>query len=170
MMRRMRKTIFAALLLLIAALPVLGQASTPEKRRWAVDTTRWLENNPLDRESKQRAGELLQWWTEVPDLTLSICPLMLEAKNKKIGPTVVTQALFSTGAYLIEHPQASRLEQSFAGVQGALRAYRNALAADPKMRDKFLDELVQADNDGKLLATYVKPAIDKCEADEKAKR
>lgn len=137
--------------------------STPEQRKWAVDTARWLEEHPLAPEAKDRGRELLAWWIAVPDLTLSACPVLLEAKNKKIAPTVATQAMFSTGAYVIEHPDAPRADQVLAGVEGALRAYENAVNADAKLHDKFLDELLAAKNAGRLKEAYVDAAVKHCE-------
>jgi hypothetical protein len=87
----------------------------------------------------------------------------LDVKNKRISPTVVTQAVFSTGAYLIEHPDASRAEQVLAGVEGALRTYENAVKADKKTRDRLLDELVAAKAAGKLKEAYVDDAVRRCE-------
>jgi len=160
-----RRHLGALLILMMtaAALPAPLFASTPEERKWAVDTTRWLEENPLSAEAKAKSAELLKWWIAVPDLSLSICPLLLEVKNKRIGPTVATQAMFSTGAYVIEHPNASRADQVLAGVEGALRAYENAVKADEKTRDKFLDDLVAAKAAGKLREVYVDNAVKHCE-------
>jgi hypothetical protein len=140
-----------------------ASTSTPEERKWAVDTTRWLEEHPLGAEAKSRGAKLLTWWISVPDITLSACPLLLDVKNKKIGPTVATQAMFSTGAFVIEHPNASRAEQVLAGVEGALRAYQNAVKADEGTRDRFLDELVAAQGAGKLKEAYVDGAVKHCE-------
>jgi hypothetical protein len=95
---------------------------------------------------------------------------LIETKNKRVSPIAVSMAMFSAGAYLIEHPGATRTELSLAGVEGALRAYGNAIATDPKMRDKFLDRLVAAQNDGKLAETYVSPVVRKCEESERGKR
>jgi len=162
----MKRRHLGALLILIitaAALPAPLFGSTPEERKWAVDTTRWLEENPLSSEAKAKCAELLKWWIAVPDLTLSACPLLLDVKNKRIGPTVATQAMLSTGAYVIEHPNGSRAEQVLAGVEGALRAYENAVKSDEKTRDKFLDELVAARSAGKLREAYVDNAVKHCE-------
>jgi len=158
-------------LLMVSLFRLEAQTGTQaEQRKWAVDTARWIEQHPLDKEVKGRAAELLKWWTEVPDLTLSVCPLLLETKNKKIAPTVVTQALFAAGANLIEHPDATRQEQAVAAVQSALRAYAIAVAAEPRMRDAFLDGLAKADAEGKLREVYVDGVIASCEAAERSKK
>jgi hypothetical protein len=61
------------MMLAVSWTPALG--STPEERKWAVDTARWLEENPLSPEAKAKAAELLKWWISVPDLSVSPCPL-----------------------------------------------------------------------------------------------
>lgn len=159
----MRK--FAGCLLVLCCVAAqAATASSAEQRKWAVDETRWLEQHPTGDEAKTHVAELLKWWTEVPDLTLSVCPLLLETKNKKISPTVVTMAIFGTGAYLIEHPESTRAEQMLGGVESALRAYSVAVAADPAMKDALLEDLLRAQADGKLREVYVDAAVAKCEA------
>jgi hypothetical protein len=159
------------ILLLIIAFPFSAAAqtkSTPEQRKWATDTTRWLEEHPTDAAAKARGAELLRWWIEVPDLTLSVCPMLLEVKNKAVGPLVATQAMFSAGAYLIDHPDASRADLVAAGIEGSLRAYGNAVSKDEKLRDTMLDELIAAQAAGKLKETYVAGVVKHCdEADKK---
>jgi hypothetical protein len=160
----------ALLLTIFSATTLYGQTTaSSEQRRWVVETTRWLEQNPLDPDAKNRATELLKWWTEVPDLTLSVCPLLIETRNNKVSPVAVSQAILSSGAYLIEHTDATRTELALAGVEGALRAYSNAVAANANMRDRFLDRLVAAQREGKLLDRYVRAAVAKCERSQRGK-
>jgi hypothetical protein len=155
--------LLCSLIVVAAAVPAFAAStSTAEERKRVVQTTRWLEEHPLSSDAKSRAAELLTWWIAVPDLTLSACPLLLDVKNKKIGPTVATQAMLSTGAFIIEHPDASRYEQVQAGVEGALRAYENAVKSDEKMRDRFLDELVASQAAGKLKEAYIDGAVKHC--------
>jgi hypothetical protein len=88
---------------------------------------------------------------------------MIETKNIRVAPIVVSQAILSAGAYLIEHPDATRSDYSLAGLEGALRAYGNAVATDSKLRDKFLDSLVAAEREGKLRQRYLDKVVEKCE-------
>ena len=160
--------VLCALIVVATAVPAsAASTSTTEERKRVVETTHWLEEHPLSPDAKSRASELLTWWIAVPDLTLSACPLLLDVKNKKIGPTVATQAMLSTGAFIIEHPNASRAEQVQAGVEGALRAYENAVKSDEKTRDRFLDDLVAAQAAGKLKEVYLDGAVKHCEESAK---
>ncbi|HXH40414.1 MAG TPA: hypothetical protein VNN08_17420 [Thermoanaerobaculia bacterium] len=163
------RRLFLLVLTIVLALSAAAQTkSTPEERRWAVETTHWLEEHPTDAEGKSRSAALMRWWVAVPDLTLSSCPMLLEMKNESVGEAVVTQAMFSWGAWMIEHPEASRADLVMAGVEGGLRAYANAVSKDEKLRDSFLDQLVAAQAAGKLKETYVDAAVKHCdEADSK---
>jgi len=127
-------------------------------RQWAVETTRWLEENPLSPEAKQRFSQLDTWWMNVPDLFLRSCPLFTDVKNEKLRPMLARQAMFSTGAYEIEHPHSSRTDEVRAGVAGALRAYQNAVK-DPGMRDALLDQLLSAQSAREV---YVIAAVKSC--------
>ena len=98
-------------------------------------------------------------WERFVSQALSVCPMLLETKNKSVAPTVGAQAMFSSGAWLIEHPEASRADLVLAGVEGGLRAYTNAVSKDEKLRDGFLDQLVAAQAAGKLKETYVDAAV-----------
>jgi hypothetical protein len=159
-MRRLLLLVFTIALALSAGAQT---KSTPEERRWAVETTRWLEEHPTDTEARRRAAELMKWWVAVPDIYLSLCPMLLETKNERIAPVVGGQAMFSTGAWLIEHREASRADLVLAGVEGGLRAYTNAVSKDEELRDKFLDQLVAAQAAGKLKETYVDAAVKHCD-------
>src|SRR5437588_218135 len=116
----MKQPAVALLILTLTAVnvPIAAIASTPAERKWAVDTTRWLEEHPLAPEAKRKTAELLKWWLTVPDLTLRACPVLLEMKNEKIGPRMADQAMLSAGAFEIEHPKGSRAEWVMAGVEG----------------------------------------------------
>jgi len=164
------RRLFLLILTIALALSAVAQTkSTAEERRWAVETARWLEEHPTDVESKTRSAKLMTWWVAVPDLTLSVCPMLLEMKNESVGEAVVTQAMFSWGAFMIEHPKASRADLVMAGVEGGLRAYTNAVSKDEKLRDRFLDQLVAAQAAGKLKETYVDAAVKHCDESDTKK-
>src|SRR2546423_13281919 len=104
----MKRPSVALLILTLTAVsvPIVAIASTPEERKWAVDTTRWLEEHPLAPEAKRKTALLLKWWLTVPDLMLHACPVLLEVKNERTGPPMADQAMLSAGAFQIEHPKA----------------------------------------------------------------
>jgi hypothetical protein len=166
----MRK-LTTALLFCLLALTLHAQTGSPaEQRKWAIDTAHWLEQHPLAPDVKIENLRLLKWWTEVPDLTLTSCagPL-LETKNSK-AQFVVLQSIFGSGAYLIEHPDSTRAEQTQSGVESALRAYANALAADKTVQDPFLDGLVKTAAEGHLREAYLDAKLKSCEDAERAKK
>jgi hypothetical protein len=143
---------------------LLGAAkpSTPEQRKLVVETTKRLEADPLGPEATGLRTELLKWWTEVPDLNLKWCAgMLLELeKDKDLGGAMVLQAILSAGVVLIEHPEIAKDQRAFAiaGLEGALRAYRAAVAKDPKMRNNFLEGLSKPD----ALGPYVDTKLPSC--------
>jgi hypothetical protein len=137
--------------------------STPAERQHAIELTKWLEEHPLDKDTKKNNTELLTWWTEVPDVDLDWCAnILLEHKNKKAS-FVVLQATFGGGAYILQNPGSLPDPHAVAtaGVESALRAYENARAVDPAVKDSFLEGLLKK-RDAGALADYVTPAVKKC--------
>jgi hypothetical protein len=149
----MKKASLAILICMVCAFSSLAAArkpSTPEERKAAVETTRRLEKEPLMPGAIGVRTELLKWWTEVPDLSVSWCAgVLLETKNKATAGMVMMQGIFGAGAFTIEHPEqaADKKAVTRAGVQSALRAYQAAIAQDPKLKDPFLDQLVDTSTD-----------------------
>jgi hypothetical protein len=172
MRTRCLTTAAAALFVVSATVARAGQgASDPrwsaDGRKHILELTRWLEEHPLEDPDKSKGREVLQWWTEVPDLTLSVCSgLLPNATNEKIKSILIGQAIFGAGALLIEHPDADEQALVSAGIASALRAYRHAVAADPSYRDALFDSL--ASDPGQAKA-YTDKKVAEC-AKEKEKK
>jgi hypothetical protein len=147
----MRRSIFAFAVCLLAvwAMPLLAVAkrSTPEERKRAVEAARLLEEDPLGEKAKGLRGDLLKWWIEVPDLTLTWCAGMLleldKDTDKDFVGAIVTQAPLSAGAAMIDHPELAKNKKAFAiaGVEGALRAYRSVILKEPGRKNECLEGL-----------------------------
>ena len=71
--------------------------------------------------------------------------------------------MFSSGAYIIEHPGTAPdgIEAYLAGVEGTLRAYEALLGQNPKSRHVFLDELL-AKKASRALRQYVTDIVPEC--------
>jgi hypothetical protein len=86
-----------------------------------------LESEPLGPRSKDLRAALLYWLTEVPDLTVVLCPSVLGKMDKfgKYEGELATQLTFSQAAFLLRNPaETSRsVAAQLAGAVGALRAY-----------------------------------------------
>jgi hypothetical protein len=140
--------------------------STAEERANVVTLTRYLEREPLGQKAKDARAALIIWWTQVPDLSVTICGNFLgpiAGSKYEYEAELTTQLMFSAGAYIIEHPgTASEGNEAFlAGVEGALRAYDALIGQKPKTRHVFLDELLAKRASG-TLRQYVIDTAPEC--------
>lgn len=129
--------------------------STEEERRRFVALAHKLEETPLEESLRPEREWGLRWLIEIPDITVQICtaPLGDYMKKKyKYSPEITLQLTFSSGAFIIEHPDQAKdaSAQCLAGVEGALKAYQSILKVKPDAHSKALDELLDKQRDGKL--------------------
>jgi hypothetical protein len=80
---------------------------------------------------------LVEWLTEVPDITVSLCPAALgDLGNEKSGypGALIAAELASEAAFVIEPPDKSKDKASIylAGAGGALHAYQAIRAKHAK--------------------------------------
>ncbi len=139
--------------------------STPEDKARFVVVTKHLEENPLDESLASDREWALKWLIQAPDVHVSLCTGVLGdfMKEKyKHSPQIVMQLTFSTGAYVVEHPDADKSAQYLGGVEGTLRAYKSILKQEPKAHSKSLDALIERQEKGELAAAVQSGAKDKC--------
>ena len=157
----MRRSCISALLVFAllypgTALPQERGPSTPEERARALEITRQLEQDPLNRALHKDREWLLRWLIEIPDIQVSICASGLGQffKSKyKYSPEIMGQLTFGSAAFIIENPAKAKDEAAtcLAGVQGALAAYKAILKSQPSAKSPALDELA-AKTPGQLQA------------------
>src|SRR6185503_9301766 len=101
------------------------------------------ETDPLGQESRERwAPLLLAHFDGVPYVVcLDQVPGVSDQGN--LGKALLWQIVFGSGVFLEEHPEASQDREAYmtAGLQSAVRAYRNVLAKNPQMKIQIFDEL-----------------------------
>jgi hypothetical protein len=129
--------------------------STPEERARAVMLIRMLESEPLNKDAKDARRWLLQWLSEVPDITVTITPDFLRpifGKEKNYAGEIFFQMTLSSAAFIIENPDKANDEQAVnvAGLEGSLKAYESILKVKPKAKWEFLDGLIEKRNKGEL--------------------
>lgn len=147
----MRRSCISALLVCALfypgkALPQERGPSTPEERARALEITRQLEQDPLNRALHKDREWLLRWLIEIPDIQVSVCASGLGQffKSKyKYSPKIMGQLTFASAAFIIENPAKAKDEAAtcLAGVRGALAAYKAILKSHPKEKSASLDEL-----------------------------
>ena len=129
--------------------------STPEERARAVQVAHKLESNPLDGSLKSDREWAILWLIQVPDIHVNVCTNVLGdfMKSKyKYSSEIVTQLTLSSAAFVIEHPESSNdsVAQYIAATEGVLKAYHSILQLKQKATSKALDELTQAQTEGRL--------------------
>ena len=125
-----------------------------------------LESNPLDEILRQDREWAMLWLIQVPDVHVKLCTDLLGdfMKSKyKYSSEIVTPLALSSAAFVIEHPESGddSLAQYVGGTDGVLKAYTAILQLKPKAKSKALDDLVQAQSEGKL-ADQVRAASTGC--------
>jgi hypothetical protein len=156
---------FLVLVLLGTNLANAQTPSTSEEKARFVSVAKHLEDNPLDESLANDREWALKWLIQAPDVHVSLCTGVLGnfMKEKyKHSPQIVTQLTFSTGAYVIEHPDADKPAQYLGGVEGTLRAYKSILKQEAKAHSKSLDTLIERQEKGELAAAVQSGAKDKC--------
>ena len=140
--------------------------TTPEERKWAVETVTFLETNPLAKEAKDHRAKLLFFLIEAPDITVNLCTNILGESKKLKGdyePELVTQLTYSQAKFLIENPGKVQDEAAvyLAAVEGVLRTWQAIKAAKPKAKFPLMDELLAKQQAG-TLSEHVQTAMQGC--------
>ena len=140
--------------------------STPEERAKAVEITRMLETDPLNKEAKEARRWMTLWLIQVPDISVSVCTHFLEplaGAKDNYAPEIFNQMMFSGAAFAIENPDKAKdpLAMYTAGLEGSLKTYQAILKSKPKAKWPFLDELVEK-RDREQLVQFVQATIPKC--------
>ena len=140
--------------------------STLEERKHAVQLATSLENDPLSKNAKDKARELLVFLANVPDITITMCLAILgPAKSLKgdYESDIVGQVLFSQAKFVIENPEKAgdSFAVSLGAVEGVIRTWKSIKAAKPKAKFPLMDELVQKQEAG-TLGDYVRAQMTNC--------
>ena len=140
--------------------------STPKERGRVVQMARDFEANPLSEEAKNARLWFVKWIKEVPDITVELCPRLLDPVDKSeenYAAGLILQIGLSSAAFIIENPdQAENPNAAFlAGINGTLKAYEAVLKIYPQARWPFLDTLLKMKTSGKP-DEYVREAMAKC--------
>ena len=134
--------------------------STPEERAQAVRISRSLEADPLNKDARKAKEWFILWLIRVPDISVTLCsdyfsPLFekdKKDKDKNYVSEITTQMMFSSAAFIIEHPDQAKDEIAVnkAGLEGSLKAYEAISKAKPNVKWPFLDELIVRRGQGTL--------------------
>lgn len=146
-------------LVLVPSLAIAG-ASREESTQWAKgldkETIRRAaldhETDPLARESRSTlAPMLLAHFEDVPYV---VCLDQVPGVEDEgtLGKALLWQMSFASGVYLEQHPEQASNREAYmlAGLESAVRAYRNARAKNPKKTIAVFEELDGLERRGQL--------------------
>jgi hypothetical protein len=142
--------------------------SSPEDLQRFVSVTRSLEQAPLKPGARADREWALEWLTNAPDVTVTVCtdPLggVVQSDYSYAGE-ITLQDMFSMAAFVIEHPESANdpVAQQSAGVEGALNAYRSIVRDRPEAKSSILEGLLQTQSRGEL-PDFVRRAWASCSA------
>lgn len=156
----------AVCVLFVAPLAAAQKPTSAEKRTQMIQLIAALERNPYHKDAKAARRAVLEWLTEAPDVSVTICPALLVDMGKlkgDDGTILFGQLPFAEARFILEHPdQASDAHAVHqAGVEGVLRTYASMKAAKPKLELEPMEKLVRIQAEGKL-AEFVTDAMTKC--------
>jgi hypothetical protein len=153
-----------ALLLLLPSLLVAAPRQDGEREKdsaWAKgldkETIRNIalahESDPLAPESRDRWAPLLLAHFEGVPFVVCLDQVPGVSDQGNLGKALLWQIVFGSGVFLEEHPEAAQDREAYmtAGLQSAVRAYRNALVKNPQMRIQVFDQLDELEKQGKLV-------------------
>jgi hypothetical protein len=154
----------AAVLLALLSFPALASAahererSNPDVSADATDKSvirqavRDHEADPLSKEARTKlAPMLLAHFEDVPYVVCLDQVPGLEDEGR-LGKALLWQMVFGTGVFIEQNPGRASDREAYmlAGLQSAVRAYRNARAKDPKKTIALFEELDDLERQGKL--------------------
>ena len=167
------RTAFFVGLLAISFAGVTGaapaQAVAESDSQKFVRITRFLEAHPLQDESKELHGWLIDWATKSPDVVVDVCDILgpIPKETVPYGSNLLTQYMFGNAAFQIEYPDKkdSALDVQLAGIESLLRSYVSLLAIDAKARIPYFDDLLERQKNGSLREFMTPIIAAKCTAD-----
>jgi hypothetical protein len=148
--------------LVLAMIPTLalawpgGEKSTQWAKELDKATVRQAvqdhEADPLSRESRSTLAPMLLAHFE--DMSYVVCLDQVPGLEDEgaLGKALLWQMSFGSGAYLEQHPEKAGNREAYmlAGLQSAVRAYRNVRAKSPKKTIALFEELDVMERGGRL--------------------
>jgi hypothetical protein len=145
----------------IILLTTIGFASTAraDEVEQLIKSAHLLEEKPLDKEAREARSWAIEWLSATDKVTVTLCSLLVSNVDKKYkyGPELFGQYTIGMGAFKLEFPDKASDEDAaqLAGIESALKSYEAIVAAQPKDKNDFMDQLLARRGDG-TLAGYVK--------------
>lgn len=140
--------------------------TTPEQKTRMIQLIDGLEKHPYADDAGSSRKEVMEWLTEAPDVSVTVCGALLgdlEKLDKEGGGELLLQLMFSEARFILENPQQSKDDKTVhvAGLEGVLRTYQQMKTEKTGLKIGSIESVARIQADGKL-ADFVKKAMDKC--------
>jgi hypothetical protein len=161
-MKRACATVGCVILLFLLTGPGFGspgQSDEKDAPETLIKAARFLEQKPLDKDAKKIRGWAVQWLIVTDKVSVTVCSLLLSGtdKNYKYSSELFGQYTIGMAAFKLANPDKAKDESAAqqAGIESALTSYEAMVAAHPKAKNAFMDDLLAKRGQG-ALAAYVK--------------
>jgi len=114
-----------------------------------INCVKWLEATPVNEETEKRlsANKFLITWIEgAPNVSIMITFNVTSFSEK--NPELLMSFMGGWTKYVLETGDTTQLKGNLAGVQSAIRVYKNNTKNLKK--DKKMEELIKISDEGKL--------------------
>ena len=166
-MSRTRLLSLLATAVLASAATLAAEPTSPAQRADMIRRIEALETKPFAADADPSRQVVMDWLTEAPDVTVTVCGALLvdidKLSNDADGSGLLMQLMFSEARFILEHPEQAADQKAVhaAGVEGVLRTYAAMKAEKGKLRIAPIEKLVQIKADGKL-PEFVARSMDQC--------
>lgn len=161
---------FLLSLIPLCAIPgnVLAQEPTsPEKKAEMIRLVDSLEAHPYGGNADGSRKAVMEWLTDAPDVTVTVCSALLgdveKLEGEKDDPGLLLQLMFAEARFILQHPEQAQDEKAVhtAGVKGALAFYDAMKKERPDVKLPTIEKIAKSNADGKLDG-FIATAIEKC--------
>ena len=148
------------LLFLLTSFGFASTVQTDEKNapQTLIKAATFLEQKPLDKDARKIRRWAIEWVIVTDKVSVNACSLMLGVEKKyKYSSELFGQYTIGMAAYKLSNPDKAPDEDlaQQAGIESAVTSYEAIVAAEPKARNAFMDDLLAKRSQG-TLAAYVK--------------
>jgi hypothetical protein len=160
------------LLILVALGGLTGAAlaqepTTADKKAEMIRLVDSLESHPYGGDADGSRKAVMEWLTDAPDVTVTVCSALLgdaeKLEGEKNDPGLLLQLMFAEARFILQHPEQAQDEKAVhtAGVKGALAFYDSMKKERPDVKIAMIEKIAKAKADGKLDG-FVSSAMEKC--------
>jgi hypothetical protein len=151
----------------IAGGALAQEPTSPDKKAEMIRLVDSLEAHPYGGNADSSRKVVMEWLTDAPDVTVTVCSALLGDVEKLEGerddPGLLLQLMFAEARFILQHPEQAQDEKAVhtAGVKGALVFYDAMKKERPEVKIPTIEKIAKTNADGKLEG-FIAAAMEKC--------